>query len=283
MKKTLLSLVIATSFLVGCSSAPSSQQQTADAQKTVVQKAPLTHLSALTWQPVSVPQELDFNINNQNQRLNSDSIQSTVVAYSFPANIGAIKFRLDSYVVTEDLDLSTVYVPNVVILDQNNKVLETIDSKNFEYKKAKLFNSNRLSGDFTFTPTTDMTELKVLIYTTKQDLATTTQLFNPREDTDRNYGNLPMPSKASLTAHHVETGKLYLSADPLNKVIIQQAEPVKVTPPKPVQNETKLFYTSAIQQAVADNQIEKAMSLVDEAQRLGISDAKQTFIDAVKK
>jgi maltose operon protein len=47
--------------------------------------------------------------------------------------------------------------------------------------------------------------------------------------------------------------------------------------------QTRNYYTQAIQTAVKQNQIEQAMQLVDEAQRLGFSDAKTIFVTAVKQ
>jgi len=77
----------------------------------------------------------------------------------------------------------------------------------------------------------------------------------------------------------VETLKLRpFKANPPTAV----AEPVKA---KAVvieaQPETKTFYLNAIQKAVADNDINKALSLLDEAKALGIEDAQEVFVKAV--
>jgi maltose operon protein len=50
-----------------------------------------------------------------------------------------------------------------------------------------------------------------------------------------------------------------------------------------VSTQTQQYYQQAIQKAVRNNQIEQAMQLVAEAEKLGFTDAKQVFVAAVKQ
>lgn len=47
--------------------------------------------------------------------------------------------------------------------------------------------------------------------------------------------------------------------------------------------QTQQYYQQAIQQAVKNNQIEQAMQLVAEAEKLGFNDARTVFVEAVKQ
>lgn len=53
--------------------------------------------------------------------------------------------------------------------------------------------------------------------------------------------------------------------------------------PTTISGQTKQYYKQAIEQAVADNQVEKAMQLVSEGKKLGFTEAEQIFINAVKQ
>lgn len=66
------------------------------------------------------------------------------------------------------------------------------------------------------------------------------------------------------------------AGDPL-KVPAVNKEPVVTE----VQPETVSFYSSAIQKAVAENNIPKALALLDEAKALGVKGAQQTFVKAI--
>jgi maltose operon protein len=48
-------------------------------------------------------------------------------------------------------------------------------------------------------------------------------------------------------------------------------------------SETEAFYQSQIEKAVKAGDIDKAMKLVNEAERAGSTKAKSVFIDAVKR
>jgi Maltose operon periplasmic protein precursor (MalM). len=48
-------------------------------------------------------------------------------------------------------------------------------------------------------------------------------------------------------------------------------------------SQTQQYYQQAIQQAVKNNQIEQAMQLVAEAEKLGFNDARTVFVEAVKQ
>ena len=82
-----------------------------------------------------------------------------------------------------------------------------------------------------------------------------------------------------------------------DKVAMSQAKPattavaattaaVAATPSTPAPamlSETETFYSSQIEKAVKAGDIDKAMQLVNEAERAGSTKAKSVFIDAIKR
>ncbi|VTP62446.1 maltose regulon periplasmic protein [Leclercia adecarboxylata] len=47
-------------------------------------------------------------------------------------------------------------------------------------------------------------------------------------------------------------------------------------------NDTETYFNQAIKQAVAKGDVDKALKLLDEAERLGSTTARSTFISSVK-
>ncbi|MWL74431.1 maltose operon protein MalM, partial [Escherichia coli] len=51
---------------------------------------------------------------------------------------------------------------------------------------------------------------------------------------------------------------------------------------EPVLNDTEAYFNNAIKQAVNSGDVDKALKLLDEAERLGSTSARSTFISSVK-
>ncbi|MDR4410371.1 maltose operon protein MalM, partial [Bacillus anthracis] len=62
------------------------------------------------------------------------------------------------------------------------------------------------------------------------------------------------------------------------------AAPAPVAPKKsePMLNDTESYFNKAIKDAVAKGDVDKALKLLDEAERLGSTSARSTFISSVK-
>ncbi|HBH16212.1 MAG TPA: maltose operon protein MalM, partial [Leclercia adecarboxylata] len=60
------------------------------------------------------------------------------------------------------------------------------------------------------------------------------------------------------------------------------AAPVAAKKAEPVLNDTETYFNQAIKQAVAKGDVDKALKLLDEAERLGSTTARSTFISSVK-
>lgn len=60
------------------------------------------------------------------------------------------------------------------------------------------------------------------------------------------------------------------------------AAPAPAAKSEPVLNDTETYFNQAIKQAVAKGDVDKALKLLNEAERLGSTSARQTFISSVK-
>ena len=58
--------------------------------------------------------------------------------------------------------------------------------------------------------------------------------------------------------------------------------PAPTKPSEPVLNDTETYFNNAIKQAVKRGDVDKALKLLDEAERLGSTTARSTFISSVK-
>jgi maltose operon protein len=58
--------------------------------------------------------------------------------------------------------------------------------------------------------------------------------------------------------------------------------PAPTKPSEPVLNDTEAYFNNAIKQAVKRGDVDKALKLLDEAERLGSTTARSTFISSVK-
>lgn len=69
-------------------------------------------------------------------------------------------------------------------------------------------------------------------------------------------------------------------AAPAAAVAAPAPQPVKKS--EPMLNDTENYFNQAIKDAVAKGDVDKALKLLDEAERLGSKSARSTFISSVK-
>jgi maltose operon protein len=148
------------------------------------------------------------------------------------------------------------------------------------------------------------------VYTTRQDLATTTQLLDPAKAYAMGVGNA-VPDIPDPIARHSSTGELHLkvrSEQNMGSVMIglpltnssapapvvvgstapapapaaPVAGPAPAAPAEPMLNDTEAYFNNAIKQAVKAGDIDKALKLMNEAEKLGSTTARKTFIGSVK-
>ena len=237
------------------------------------------------------------------QQLNVAGITGPVAAYSVPANIGELTLTLSSEVNKQ----TSVFAPNVLILDQNMTPSAYFPSSYFTYQEPGVMSADRLEGVMRLTPALGQQKLYVLVFTTEKDLQQTTTLLDPAKAYAKGVGNaipdIPDPIARHTTdgllklkvktnsSSSVLVGPLFGSSGPGPVTVGNTAAPVYAAPAaapapakkaEPVLNDTETYFNNAIKQAVKNGDVDKALKLLDEAERLGSTTARSTFISSVK-
>ena len=148
MNKSLIALCLSAGLLAsapGISLADVNYvpQNTSDAPAI-----PSAALQQLTWTPVDQSKTQTTQLSTCGQQLNVPGISGPVAAYSVPANIGELTLTLTSEVNKQ----TSVFAPNVLILDQNMTPSAFFPSSYFTYQEPRVKSADRLVGDMRLTP-----------------------------------------------------------------------------------------------------------------------------------
>lgn len=305
MKKSLVALCLSVG-LMACVPAVSFADVNFVPQNTsAAPSIPASALQQLTWTPVDQSKTQTTKLAVAGQTLNVPGISGPVAAYSVPANIGELNITLTSEVEKQ----AAVYAPNVLILDQNMTPSAFFPSSYFTYLEPGVMSSDRLEGVMRLTPALGQQKIYVLVFTTPQDLQQTTKLIDPAKAYAKGTGNavpdIPDPIAKHVTdgtislkvktstGSSVLVGPLFGSSGPVPVTVGNTAAPAYSAPvaapapapaakTEPMLDDTETYFNNGIKQAVAKGDIDKALKLMNEAERLGSKSARSTFISSVK-
>ncbi|WP_213992653.1 maltose operon protein MalM [Sodalis sp. dw_96] len=309
MKKHLLALclfpALSLSLLPSVSAAPFSGPQ----DVSVAPALSVATLQSLAWQPLVPPTEQDFVLGASASGINQGDITGPVVAVTLPANQGSLEITLASVIKHE-----SAFAPNVLVLDEQMHPAAFFPSSYFPYQKPGIASANRLEGTMKLTPVLGQKQIYLLIYTTRRDLAGRTKMINPAKLYAEGVGNV-IPDVPDPYARHSADGIVqikvrseqnsgnimigqFFSSHDTQPVVVGSTMPaasaptapaaaapvsaLPAAPVAPVLNDTESYFNRAIKQAVHDGNIDKALKLLNEAERLGSTSARQTFISSVK-
>lgn len=119
---------------------------------------PSAALQQLTWTPVDQSKTQTTHLATDGQQLNVPGIRGPVAAYSVPANIGELTLTLTSEVNKQ----TSVFAPNVLILDQNMTPSAYFPGSYFTYQELGVISADRLEGVMRLTPALGQQKLYVL-------------------------------------------------------------------------------------------------------------------------
>jgi maltose operon protein len=230
---------------------------------------------------------------------------SYFAAYRLPANTGNLAINVASQVS------KTVLVPQVIMLDAQFKVTRVLGESVFSYQPAHLLDNDRIEGKVFVDrsmPGNPAAETYMIVYAPANKLAGSTTILHPSKAFARANGTVEPDIKDPVIPHSpwglvqievVDMAKgqgleAVFKPEYADKVAMSQAAPATAAvaaaavaaPSKPAPamlTETEAFYQSQIEKAVKAGDIDKAMQLVNEAERAGSTKAKSVFIDAVKR
>ena len=307
MKKSLVALCLSAGLLASVPGISLADVNYVPQNTSAAPTIPTSDLQQLTWTPVDQSKVQSTQIAVGGQTLNVPGITGKVVAYSVPANIGELTLTLTSEVNKQ----TNVFAPNVLILDQNMTPSAYFPSSYFTYQAPGVMSADRLEGEMRLTPALGQQKLYVLVFTTEKDLQQTTTLLDPAKAYAKGIGNV-VPDIPDPVAKHttdglvklkvktnssssVLVGPLFGSSGPAPVTVGNTAAPAYAAPvaapvaapapaakAEPMLNDTESYFNNGIKQAVAKGDIDKALKLMNEAERLGSKSARSTFIGAVK-
>ncbi|BCQ38040.1 maltose operon protein MalM [Erwinia rhapontici] len=296
MRKNLLSLCLSLSLLAALPAGVYAAQQDASTAPAIASQI----LHTLSWTPLVPPVTQDVTLGTASATINQGDIQGAVAAFALPADRGSLEITLSSIATGK-----TVYAPNVLVLDEQMRPAAFYPSSYFPYQQPGIVSSDRLEGTLKLTPALGQKQIYLLVYTTRQDLAETTQMVNPAKAYAAGVGNA-VPDIPDPIARHTTTGLLSLKVSAEQKsgnVMIGQvfpssapaaapvmvgrtapaAAPAVTKPDAPMLDDSERYFNDAISKAVKAGDVDKALKLLDEAERLGSKTARKTFIDSVKR
>ena len=312
MNKTLLALCLSAGLLASAPAVTLANVNFVPQNTTSAPAIPAAALQQLVWTPVDQSKAQTTQLPTGGQPLNVPGISGPVVAYSVPANIGELTLTLSSEVNKQ----TSVFAPNVLILDQNMTPSAFFPSEYFTYQEPGVMSADRLEGVMRLTPALGQQKIYVLVFTTEKDLQQTTTLLDPAKAYAKGVGNAA-PDIPDPIARHTTDGlvKLKVSTSSASSVLVgplfgssgtgpvtvgntaapaytapaaTAAAPVATAAPapakkaEPVLNDTEEYFNNAIKQAVKRGDVDKALKLLDEAERLGSTTARSPFISSVK-
>lgn len=312
MKKSLVALCLSAGLLASAPAITFADVNFVPQNTSAAPSIPAAALQQLTWTPVDQSKTQSTQLSTGGQQLNVPGITGPVAAYSVPANIGELTLTL-----TSEVDKQTsVFAPNVLILDQNLTPSAFFPSSYFSYQEPGVMSADRLQGVMRLTPALGQQKIYVLVFTTEKDLQQTTKLVDPAKAYAKGTGN-SVPDIPDPLARHTTNGlvKLKVSTNSASSVLVgplfgssgpgpvtvgntaapayaapvataaapaATAAPAPAKPSEPVLNDTETYFNNAIKQAVKRGDVDKALKLLDEAEHLGSTTARSTFISSVK-
>ena len=309
MKKSLVALCLSAGLVASAPGISLADVNYVPQNTSAAPAIPTAALQQLTWTPVDQFNTQTTPLSTGGQRLDVAGISGPVAAYSVPANIGELNITLTSEVNKQ----TSVFAPNVLILDQNMTPSAFFPSSYFTYQEPGVMSADRLEGVMRLTPALGQQKLYVLVFTTEKDLQQTTKLLDPAKAYAKGVGN-SVPDIPDPIARHTTDGLLKLkvktnssssvlvgplfgssgpgpvtvgnTAAPAPTYAAPVAAPVAAPAPakksEPMLNDTESYFNKAIKDAVAKGDVDKALKLLDEAERLGSTSARSTFISSVK-
>lgn len=248
-------------------------------------------LKKINWQAVNFSQKFTTQ-----PTLNMANLKG-VVGYKIPANQGTLKINLKSIAQ----DNHTIFVPNVLVLDAAFNPTVHYTASQFKFEEARGINEPRYEMELNLTPVENQDFIYLLVYTTEQDLQGTTTITHPAKLLAKAKGNQP-PAIADIQAKHSETGEIVLEVDGVQTaqfiglksggalfekksgnaqtVTVQPKQTAKST--QKVESSTESYFNNEVLKALKANDVNKAMNLVNEAEKLGLTEPRKLFLKQVK-
>ncbi|KJY84471.1 hypothetical protein TW81_02785 [Vibrio galatheae] len=299
MKHLVLGCAISIA-LMGCTTTETIVFDTSDASQVV------ESYSQIHWVNVEPTKRVNFSIDENNQNFEFPTGVSPVAAFNIDTQGKELDLEIISYFK------KTVLYPNALLLNENNQVLKSFGTEDFEYKHAYGFEGDRLTTEVTIQPVGKQ-RVKLLIYTTPELISGESEVLHPVKLDAIARGNYP-PDVPNPKVPHSQFGELSIVAKVDSAIVVD--EPIAVSSTDTAQkkftedlaakdqadvgtapiistqvnvendqitlsSEQQQFYLTSIENAVEVGMLDKALALLEEAKALNVEGAQQVFVKAV--
>jgi len=278
-KKTWLSL-LGLVIVSGCSSV-----ETISNEVSVTDQVVAAELADVRWNAITTPSSFLLAFSDNSQRFEVDGFESPVAGFSFD-NVGT-SLLIELTASVKDL---SVFSPSLNLYDQNMNLIQKYTSNVFDYDRNDFTKGEVLHGEVELVLPVTVTKVYALVYTTKQDLDSSTTLIHPAKAMAISKRNTP-PAISDPVAKHSANGQVLVNIKKKSEFNLFGSSkspsapnvPEKVVEASSVSAipETQTYYHNAIRSAVESNNLDKALSLLEEAKALNVEGAQQVFIKAV--
>ncbi|PSU33963.1 MalM family protein [Photobacterium lutimaris] len=292
MKLTLAALL--TASLVGCASTPTTENVK---DVTISQPACCNAYSEFSWVPMS-GNSIDFAVDEHSQIGDFPEGKSYFAGFVLPENIERLRIDLKSWMRT-----SGVFAPKVLLLSPTFQVVESYELTDFAFKPSSLFQFNSYHKRFEMSQTATP---YMVVYSPLEYREGQIEVPHPERIRAEELG-LARPMVTDPVIQHQKFGSLELdlkpvalrsyrataapksavaptttTAAPVVATTVAAASIAAPSAPKMLP-ESEAFYNSQIKAAVESNDMQKALTLMEEAKRAGSSTAEATFLELIKK
>ncbi|WP_112480410.1 MalM family protein [Vibrio variabilis] len=289
MNKNILALVLGLS-VVGCAS-NSGVEPTVSASLMDKESVCCVSKKDFAWISLEKTEDVGFSIDETSPVWNFQTGKSFFNAFEFSPRSGKVKVTLSSKMLKKQ-----VLAPVVQLLDKDYQVSRTIPLADFKVQYSDMFDANRYMHEFEI----DAQELPyMVVYTDPSLIGKTITVPHPARIRAEESGE-PRPIVTDPKFTYSYTGELHLEVQTLSlgsrvtktsseqtaSAVVATGTAVavsndKVAAPVKIQPETQQYYHTAIEKAVVDGNIPKALSLLDEAKALDIEGAQEIFVKAI--
>ncbi|UXI04300.1 MalM family protein [Photobacterium sp. TY1-4] len=303
MIKTTLAAVLVASLL-GCAASPTAQE---NKTVTIAQAPCCESFREFAWVPMQ-GDEIDFVVDAYSQVGQFEDGKSYFSAFALPANVERMQVTLNSWMKSEG-----VFAPKVLLLDPNFKPVKTIALDEFTVAPSKMFSLSSYQHRFTMDQATTP---YLVVYSPLEYRKEAITIPHPERLRAEELG-LARPMVTDPVIEHQRFGSLTLDLKALNMRAYRVGEtqplpqpaavpataPISTAVPAPIPTaaptvkpvaapvtsgpamlaESEAFYNTQIKAAVAKNDIQKALRLMEEAKRAGSTTAEATFIELMRK
>ncbi len=290
--------------LAGCSSeplrrvdalttSPKPLEQPIGQARSALAAAPTccSGIEQLPFEPLKAGFAGDVLIDTQAPAYSFKTGKSFFRAFALPAGGPSFEIRLYSQAG------SSVLAPNAMLLDSRMRPTRLLDADDFAYVPPTGLKGDSLDARLRIDrsqPDHPGNERYLILYTSDAQMAGQTVLQHPAKAYAKALGNEP-PSIPDPMAKHSPVGVIRLVMIPDNaagstakgyvpgySIGQEMGNELPSAPAPTVLPETAAYYRQAIDAALAQKDLERALRLADEAARVGDSTAKQHLLERIE-